>query len=143
MLTTCALSKAQMIDRELISPAGGFFENSSIQVAWVIGDLCAGHFDIGHISTDPTVNVPWHSAVISRITVYPNPTTDKVFLEIDMENIDHCMYFLFDLQGREIQNNNITSKLTELSFAQFESGVYIMKVIKENTLVQEIKIVKR
>jgi hypothetical protein len=75
--------------------------------------------------------------------VYPNPTEDKVFLKLDLESIDNCKYFLHDLQGRQIQNRNITEKLTELSFAPFESGVYILRIIKEKTLVQEFKIIKR
>ena len=143
MLTTCALSKAQSIERDIISPAGGFFETGSIQMAWVIGDLVVGYFDIGHLNVGPTVNVPHLKAVMSQITVYPNPTMDKAFLEMDMENIENCKYYLYDLQGREIQNRNITSKLTELNFTPFESGVYILRIIKEKTLVQEFKIIKR
>ena len=145
MLTTCALCKAQTIEREIISPAGGFFETGSIQMAWVIGDLVVGAYDIGHliVSFDPGTNLPDYTVVSSQITVYPNPTTDKVFLKLDMDNIENCNYYLYDLQGREIQNRNITSELMELSFAQFESGVYILRIIKEKALVQEFKIIKR
>lgn len=49
MLTTCALSTAQSIEREILSPAGGFFESGSIQMSWVIGDLVMGAYDIGHL----------------------------------------------------------------------------------------------
>jgi hypothetical protein len=144
MLTTCALTKAQSIDRDIISPAGGSYETGSIKMAWVIGDLVKGAYDIGHlIVTFPGTNLPDLSVVSSPITVYPNPTTDKVFLVIVMDNIKHCKYFLYDLQGREIQNNYITAKLTELSLTPFESGVYILRIIKEKTLVREFKIIKR
>jgi hypothetical protein len=144
MLTTCALSNAQSIEREIISPAGGFFETGSIQMSWVIGDLVVGAYDIGHLIVPfGATNLPDFTAVSSQISVYPNPTADKVFLKLDMDNIENCKYYLYDLQGREIQNSNITSELTDLSFAHFESGVYILRVIKEKTLVQEFKIVKR
>jgi hypothetical protein len=145
MLAVCTLGKAQSIDRDIISPAGGFYETGSIQMAWVIGDLVAGAYDIGHliVSFDPGTNLPDYAVVSSQITVYPNPTTDKVFLNLDTDNIENCKYYLYDLQGREIQNRNITAKLTELSFAPFESGVYILRIIKEKTLVQEFKIIKR
>ena len=143
MLTTCALCKAQSIQREIISPAGGFFETGSIQMAWVIGDLVASDNDMVHLFQLGPVNVPHFDAVSSQITVFPNPTADKVFLKLDMDNIENCNYYLYDLQGREIQNRNITSKQTEMSFASFESGVYILRIIKEKTLVQEFKIIKR
>jgi hypothetical protein len=144
MLTTCVLSKSQSIERDILAPAGGFFESSAIQMTWVIGDLVEGNYDLGHlvVSFDPGTNLPDYT-VLSKIMVYPNPTTDKVFLKLDMESIDNCNYFLYDLQGREIQNRNITEKLTELSLAPFESGVYILRIIKEKTLVQEFKIIKR
>jgi len=145
MLAGCALGKAQSIDRDIISPAGGFYESSSIKMSWVIGDLVLGAYDIGHliVSFDPGTNLPDYTVVSSRITVYPNPTIDKVFLNLDMDNIENCKYYLYDLQGREIQNRNIAAKLTELSFASFESGVYILRIIKEKTMVQEFKIIKR
>ncbi|MCK4830126.1 hypothetical protein KA005_81160 [bacterium] len=37
----------------------------------------------------------------------------------------------------------MTSNQTELSFTPFESGVYILRIIKENALVQEFKIIKQ
>jgi len=145
MLTTCALCKAQSIERDIISPAGGFFETGSIQMTWVIGDLVVGAYDIGHLIVPfgTGTDLPDFTAASSQISVYPNPTEDKVFLKLDMDNIDNCKYYLYDLQGRAIQNRNITAKLTDLSFAHFESGIYILRVIKEKTLVQEFKIVKR
>jgi hypothetical protein len=144
MLTTCVLTKAQSIDRDVISAAGGFFETGSIKMTWVIGDLVAGTYDIGHlvVSFDPGTNIPDYAAVSSPISVYPNPTKDKVLLEMNMDNIENCKYYLFDIQGREIQNSNIIHKQTELSFAQFECGMYILKIMKENTPVQEFKIIK-
>ncbi len=145
MLTTCALSKSQSIERDIISPAGGFFEKSSIQMAWVIGDLVTGAYDIGQLIVpfDPGTNLQDHTTITSQITVCPNPTADKVYLKLDMDNIQNCIYYLYDLRGKEIKNRNITAKLTELSFAPFESGVYILRIIKEKTMVQEFKIIKR
>ena len=144
MLTTCALSNAQSIEREIISPAGGFFVAGSIQMSWVIGDLVIGAFDIGHLIVPfDATNLPDYSAVSSQISVYPNPTADKISLKLDMDNIDNCDYYLYDLQGRIIQNRTITAELTELSFAPFESGLYILRIVKEKTLVQEFKIIKR
>jgi hypothetical protein len=145
MLTTCALSNAQSIERGIIAPAGGFFETGSIQMSWVIGDLVAGAYDIGHLIVPfgGSTNLPDYPAVSSQISVYPNPTDDKVFLELYMDNIDNCDYYLYDLQGRQIRNSQITSKQTDVSFAPFESGVYLLRIIQEKTLVQEFKIIKR
>jgi len=143
MLTTCAFCRAQSIERDIISPAGGFFETGSVKIAWVIGDIVMGAYDIGQliVEFDLGTNLPDYTAVPLSIKVYPNPTDDKVYLE--MENIENCTYYLYDLQGREIQNRHISSYQTELSIAPLECGVYILRIIKENTLVQEFKIIKR
>jgi len=144
MLTTCVLSNAKSIEREIISPAGGFFETGSIQMSWVIGDLVVGAYDIGHLIVPfDATNLPDYSAASSQISVYPNPTADIVFLKLNMDNIENCDYYLYDLQGRKIRNSNITSKQTEVSLTPFESGVYILRIVKEKTLVQEFKIIKR
>lgn len=144
MLTTCALSNAQSIEREVLSPAGGFFETGSIQMSWVIGDLVMGTYDLGHlIVPSGGTNLPDYAAVSSPISVYPNPTTDMVLLKLNMDNIENCDYYLYDLQGRQIRNGKIKSKQTEVSFTPYESGLYILRIVRENILVQEFKIIKR
>ena len=87
MLSTCTLGKAQFIDRELVSPASGFFEDNTIQMTWVIGDLVVG--DLAYpVIIDPFVNLPRLKVGPSSVTVFPNPTTDKVFLVLDMDDIE-------------------------------------------------------
>ena len=113
-------------------------------MSWVIGDLVAGAYDIGTLIVpfETGLNPPDHGAVSSSIMVYPNPTADKLYINLDMDQNRNCSYYLYDLQGRVIQNKNITARPTELSVAPFESGVYILRIIKEKTLVKEFKIIK-
>ncbi len=143
LLSICAFSKAQFFERYLISPAGGYFEVSNVRMTWVVGDLVTGAYDIGQLIVPYGVDVPHYEDVTSKVTLFPNPTSDKVYLHLNMENIEDCIYYLYDILGREIQNRNITSNQTELSFTPFESGVYILRIIKENALVQEFKIIKQ
>jgi hypothetical protein len=144
MLASCALNNAQSIEREILSPAGGFFESGSIQISWVIGDLVMGAYDIGHliVPSDAT-NLPDYSAVSSQISVHPNPTADIVFLKLNMDNIENCDYYLYDLQGRQIRNSKIKSNQTEVSFAPYASGLYLLRIVQGKTPVQEFKIIKR
>ena len=142
LFSICALTRAQYLDRSVVSSAGDYFEQSSVQLTWVVGDLVAGAYDIGHLMLSPGVNLPHYEDVPSKITVFPNPTSDLLYVNLNMDKIGHCIYYLFDILGREILNGNITSHQTELSLTPFESGVYILRVVKENSLVQEVKIVK-
>ena len=142
LLSICAFSRAQFYERSLVSPASDYFEVDHVRITWVLGDLVAGAYDIGQLIVPYGVDVPHYDAT-SKVSLFPNPTSDKVYLQLNLDNTDNCFYYLYDILGREIQNNNIISSHTELSFAPFESGVYILRIIKENTLVKEFKIIKQ
>ena len=60
-----------------------------------------------------------------------------------MSEITNCHYNLYDILGREIKNGNITSDLTELSLSQLAYGVYLLRIMQENNLLQEFKIIKQ
>ena len=143
LLSICAFNKAQFYERNLISPAGDYFEAGNVRMTWVLGDLVTGAYKIGQLIVPYAVDVPQDESVSSHITLFPNPTTDMVYLQLNMENIENITYYLYDILGRKIQNRNVTSNQTELSFAPFESGVYILRIIKEKSLVQEFKIIKQ
>ena len=143
LLSICAICRAQFYERQLISPAGDYFAGSSVQITWVLGDLVTGAYDIGQLIIPYGVGVPDYDGNTPRIALFPNPTSDEVYVHLNMENIENCTYYLFDILGRELQNGNISSYQTELSFAPFESGLYILRIIKENALIEEFKIIKQ
>ena len=143
LLSICAFCRAQFYERQLISPAGDYFAEANVQMTWVLGDLVTGAFDIGQLIVPYGVDVPQYDDLSSLVTLFPNPTSDKVYLILKMDNIENCSYWLYDILGREIQNGNLVSDQSELSLSSFESGVYILRIIKENTLVQEFKIIKQ
>jgi hypothetical protein len=142
LLSICALTQAQFYERQLISPAGSYFETDHVQVTWVLGDIVSGAYDLGQLIVPYGVDVPRYDEFESMATLFPNPTTDKAFLHLHLEDIAACTYFLYDILGREIQNAKITSKQTELDFTPFESGVYILRLLKGQTVVQDFKIIK-
>jgi hypothetical protein len=142
LLSICVLGRAQFYERQLISPAGDYFAEANVQMTWVLGDLVTGAYDIGQLIVPYGTDVkPLDES--ASVTIYPNPTSDKVYLLLNTKDIKNCTYWLYDILGREIQNGNITSDQTELDFTPFESGVYILRLIKEKTLVQDFKIIKQ
>lgn len=143
MLFIFVFGRAQFLERQLISPAGDYYTKTNIQMTWVLGDLVTGAYDIGQLIVPYGVNVPQYEESASVVTLFPNPTTDKVCLQFHMDDIANCYYDLYDILGRVIQNGTITSYQTELSFAPFAYGVYLLRIMKESILVQEFKIIKQ
>jgi 3',5'-cyclic AMP phosphodiesterase CpdA len=62
-------------------------------------------------------------AETNRVTLYPNPTTGKVFLQ---PALPYQSYTLTDLQGKTIREVNQAGFLQEIDLSPFPSGMYIL-----------------
>lgn len=78
------------------------------------------------------------------VVVYPNPTTDNVQILLpEMENLNDIQLQLFDLSGRLLQQETVTSTSTTLSLSNFAQGIYILKLTDKHNILKTIKIVKQ
>lgn len=143
LLSICVFCRAQYYVRQLISPAGDYFVEANIQMTWVLGDLVTGAFNIGQLIVPYGTDVPQDNELSQFAVLYPNPTSDKVYLILSTSDAEKCTYWLYDMLGRKIQNGNIVSDRTELDLGFFDPGMYILRIITEEKLVQEFKIVKQ
>lgn len=77
------------------------------------------------------------------LTVFPNPTTENVTLQISDYNNEKLMYQLFDLQGRQLSNAQITAQQTRINMNSLPAAVYFIHVVnQEHKKIQSFKIVK-
>jgi len=78
-----------------------------------------------------------------EIKIYPNPTTEKITLEIsNMEILQKGIFKLFTLTGQLLQEQPVYSATTEVSLAGYAKGAYILKV-NVNGVVENWKIIKQ
>lgn len=76
-------------------------------------------------------------------SVYPNPTTD--FLVLDVENIqaENLSYLLYDLNGKTLDKGAVRAKATTINMATLVSGTYFLKLVQSaNSTSQEVKTFK-
>ena len=71
---------------------------------------------------------------INRIKIYPNPTSDYIFLV----NNDELEAIVFDLLGKELIRENISSRL---DIRTLEKGTYILN-LKDGVNTSTHKIIK-
>ena len=77
-----------------------------------------------------------------EIKIYPNPTTEKITMEIvNMQNLSTGVFKLYSLTGQLLQERPVYSTATEVSLAGFAKGTYILKV-HINDRAEEWKIIK-
>lgn len=78
------------------------------------------------------------------LTAYPNPTIDKLSLEISQYNNENLLFQVLDLQGKLLNIGQITSKQTLIEFSNLPSATYFVNVLnEENKNIKSFKIIKR
>lgn len=76
------------------------------------------------------------------LTIYPNPTTAFVNLKIENHSLKDLNYQLFDLNGRQMQSQKITTPETQISMENLTTVIYLLNVFEENKLLKTFKIIK-
>ncbi|MCQ2265380.1 MAG: T9SS type A sorting domain-containing protein [Bacteroidales bacterium] len=73
-----------------------------------------------------------------HISVYPNPTTD--FVNINVDNANRIE--IYDMNGRQVASQSIANNGT-ISMLNFANGAYILRVLNDNMVLGSTKIIKR
>ena len=83
-------------------------------------------------------------ALTASMNVYPNPTTDKVNVQLTVgnESLSDGEIQLYDMYGKWLQTVKVTGKVTEIDLSSFAAGVYFVKAVEGQQLIGVRKIVK-
>ena len=74
--------------------------------------------------------------------LFPNPTTDFITLDINNAETKDLSYTLTGINGKTIAQQNITSSSTNISMADYATGVYFLNITNKDNQVQSYKILK-
>lgn len=89
-----------------------------------------------------TVGVKETELTIS-LSIFPNPTSDNLTLQVSDYNNDELSYQLYDAQGKLLKNGEVTEEQTQINTASLPAATYIIHVVdQENKKVQSFKIMK-
>ena len=75
------------------------------------------------------------------VSVYPNPVTNYLNLKIENFELSALNFQLFDMQGRLLQSKNITDNETQIDMGNYVSSAYSIRIINQNQLIKEFKII--
>jgi hypothetical protein len=77
------------------------------------------------------------------IALFPNPTTDRLILDIVEYNSEKLSCFLHDYSGRVLFEKQIVEKQTQIEMGLLPAEIYFIKILnKEYKTVQSFKIIK-
>jgi hypothetical protein len=138
--------------QETIPATGGSFSGSGGSASYSVGQVVYSTNTGPNGSLAEGVQQPYEISVITAyeeaigirlsVSVYPNPTTDYLCLSIDEFDISNLSYQLFDMQGKLLQNEKITDKLTSIVVRNLLPANYILKVIQGQSEVKIFKLNK-
>lgn len=78
------------------------------------------------------------------LSVFPNPTADNLTLQISDYNNEKLSYQLLDMQGKLLNNGQVTTQQTQINTANLPAATYLINVLnQENKKIQTFKIIKK
>ena len=86
-------------------------------------------------SADATLTIEDIYPLDSRISVYPNPTANRIYIQGEKV----LQAELFDLRGRKVK----TTHQNQIDLSDITSGSFILKITTDNDYTKSFKIIKR
>lgn len=147
----------------LFSFSGAMAQNTSVTAGGDVNGLGGSvSFSLGQVFDDQPkspngsvsqgVQQPYEIYVVTALeqtdgitlsmAVYPNPTTDILFLKTQSEPGPNLHYCLFDNTGRLVLKNNIIGVETKIEMGALHPSVYLLKVMQNNIVLKVFKIIK-
>ena len=79
-----------------------------------------------------------------KITIYPNPVKNKLYIQSGTTAAkDNPMWIaLFDLNGKKLFTRQFAKSNAEIDLQSFSPGIYLIEVVRSNTVIREKIIVQ-
>ena len=135
--------------QEVISTQGDSYTNGGNTIDFTIGEpiietVSDGTNDLtqGFHQTLLTVVSVEDLAVDFVVNIFPNPTAE--FVNLKIEKFNGMTIRLFDLTGKELQQETLRQSTTQISVTDYPKGTYLLTLINnENNKIKTYKIIKK
>ena len=133
-----------------IVPMGGTATGNGGTVTYTIGQIAVQTNSDGTASFSEGVQQPFEISIVGMdnypsislsMSVYPNPTLDRLKLEISEMNFNGEVK-VFDIGGKYLFSKKIEGTVTEMDFSSFAPGSYFVNVFNDKEQLKSFKVVK-
>jgi hypothetical protein len=104
------------------------------------GSVAMGVQQAFDISVDTSVENT--KDILLSCSLYPNPASEYIILNIDNEKWKNVSYQLFDSQGKLLETKQISETETSILLSNYLSSTYFLRITNGNKLIKTFKIVK-
>ena len=127
----------QSIDRSVISPSGNNYESSFGTISWTLGEMATETYTQDnlvltqgfHQSYLNVSSLEDNRMILSKVSVYPNPTSQFIRVEIEKPNGAYSISITNDA-GQMMLNARLEENETtkQLDLSGFADGLYIITI---------------
>jgi hypothetical protein len=132
------VSKAQVIERDVISAGGNAIENSEVLLSVTIGEAVSNVLESSNsiLSTgfeqEPNAfSLSFIEQTKAELTVYPNPVAKTLHIKSDQPI--HSVVIINGL-GKEVFNSQASGLYTTLSVDALSAGVYYVNIHQDSKI---------
>jgi hypothetical protein len=95
-----------------------------------------------YVTFASTVSTPCVDDIDYKVGIYPNPTSDKLTIDVNLGGETMCI--IYDMSGRKLMERNVSDNgKNTLSVSNLKDGVYIVKILNSRFEKTEKLIIKR
>ena len=73
----------------------------------------------------------------------PNPTNELLLIELTHTEAREFQYVLYDMNGKVLEQEELTSKVSAIHMKSHPSGLYLLKIMKQDEEIKTFEIIKQ
>lgn len=120
-------------------------------IAYSIGQVCNSSFAGNTGSVIQGVQQPYEISVVTEIknttgircSVFPNPVSTYLQIEISNYSLNNLNYALYDNSGRLLKTVKIESSVIKLDMSSYDKSGYLLKINDNDNSIKVFKIIKK
>lgn len=137
--------------QQALPATAGMAKGSSGSVSYSIGQMVYTTNIGTNGSVSQGIQQPYEISVVTGInevsmnismSVFPNPTTGLLTLQILENNFGRFYYNLTDLQGKLIETKLLRDSQTQINLNGYSTGTYFLNVTQNSKIIKSFKIIK-
>ena len=137
--------------QEVVTTTGGNGSGSGGSVSYTVGQVVNNIYRTGSGSVTEGIQQPYEISVETDventdinllITVFPNPTSDYLTIQVHDSGREELNYKLYRIDGKLITKGKINGKETKLKTEDLTAAVYLLRISNNKKEVKVFKIIK-
>lgn len=141
---------SQTLQPDIIAASGGSGSNGTTNLNWTIGQPLSTKmtngtvtFTSGFQQGNLKITTVEELLDIACLTVFPNPTEDKLTIKTTNVDLQKLKVDIFTLDGKYVSTTAINTSEQTIDLTNLTQGTYFVKMYAENELIKTYQIIKQ